>query len=131
MTRRLCALAPLLLLVACGSSGSGGSGLKVTGTVAATGTGEHQAAAIEMRDNLTFVPNVVTAQVGTLALSVRNAGRVPHDLVFAQAGLGSLSTVSGGRTGTLSLRFAQPGTYTFTCTIHHGMDGKVVVTAAS
>ena len=116
-----------LLLAGCGGGGSSGDELKVTGTVTASGAGQKQIAAIDMTDELTFQPNVVKAQVGSLALTAKNVGRVPHNLVFADGAKGSLPTVKGKGTATLTVAFAKAGTYRFTCTFHQGMDGEVVV----
>jgi plastocyanin len=129
MTRRPLALAAVLLLAACGS-GSGGSSFTETGRVAAAGTGADQTATLEMNDALTFVPNVVTAAVGTLTLEAVNVGKVPHNLVFDDRALPRTDSIGGGKAGTLKVTFSAPGTFTFTCTFHPGMDGKVVVAAA-
>jgi plastocyanin len=129
MTRRPLALAAVLLLAACGS-GSGGSDVEENGSVAATGSGASQSAALDMNDDLAFVPNVVTAEVGTLALTAANVGKVPHNLVFDDGSLPSTETVAGGKSQTLTVVFSKAGTYRFTCTFHPGMDGKVVVAAA-
>jgi plastocyanin len=80
-----------------------------------------------MTDDLTFVPNVIRAQVGTLALTAKNVGRVPHNLEFADSSKGKLTLVKGHATGTLTVPFATAGTYRFSCTLHSGMDGEVVV----
>jgi len=128
MTRRPLALVLLLLVAACGGGGTKGSDLKVTGTVTASGAPDAQTVALQMTDNLTFVPNVVDAKAGTLTVSLENAGDIPHNLVFADAGIGKTGTVKGHATATLSVRFDKAGTYRFSCTFHSGMDGKVVVT---
>jgi plastocyanin len=117
----------VLLVAACGG-GSSGSAFTVTGTVTASGAPDAQRASREMRDDLSFVPNVVDAKSGTLTLAVTNAGGVPHNLVFDDGSLGKTGTVKGHGTATLSVHFGKAGTYTFVCTFHSGMDGKVVVT---
>jgi plastocyanin len=114
------------LLTACGG-GDDSSSFTSTGTVDAQGPAQQQTAAITMTDDLTFVPNVVRAKVGSLALTAKNVGRVPHNLVFKDSSKGRLSTVKGHATGTLTVAFAKAGTYRFTCTFHSGMDGEVVV----
>jgi plastocyanin len=126
--RSAAALAALLLLAGCGGGSSSGKDIKVTGTVTAAGGPDAQTATLDMTDELTFVPNVVDAKVGTLTLSVRNAGRVPHNLVFDDSSLGKTDTVKGHATATLTLKPTKAGTYRFVCTFHSGMDGKVVVT---
>ena len=128
MTRTLTAAVALVLLAGCGgSSGGSGDGLKVTGTVTAAGAPSAQTASLQMTDRLTFTPNVVQAKVGALALSVENAGAIPHNLVFSDSSLGKTDTVKGHATATLSVALRKPGTFRFTCTFHSGMDGQLVV----
>ena len=114
-------VAPLLLLTACGGGGS--TSVKENGTVAATGG----AATVKGGDTLKFAPNVVDAKVGKLALTFVNGGQVPHNLVFDDTGLGKTATVDGGAKQTLDVTFDKAGSYTFMCTFHPGMTGKVVV----
>jgi plastocyanin len=121
------ALVMLLLVAACGGGSSSGSDLKVTGTVTASGVPSAQTVSLDMEDDLTFVPNVIDAKAGALTISVENAGRIPHNLKFEDRSIGGTGTINGGATGTLSVRFTKAGTYTFVCTFHSGMDGKVVV----
>lgn len=116
----------VLMALAVGCSGSG-TAIRVTGTVTATGPVTAQQAALAMKDDLTFVPNVVRAKVGTLTLTIDNAGRIPHNLTFDKSSFGHTDTVSGRSTATLKVVFDKAGTFTFTCTFHSGMDGKVVV----
>ena len=126
--RTAAALAALLLVAACGGGGgSKGGDLKVTGTVMAAGDPSAQTASLDMKDDLTFTPNVVNAKVGTLNLAVANAGRVPHNLVFDDPGLGKTDTVRGHATATLTVKLTKAGTFRFVCTFHSGMDGQVVV----
>ena len=92
MTRPLAAAAVLLLLAGCGGSDKAGtSGLKVTGTVTASGAPRAQTVRLGMTDGLTFTPNVVHAAVGSLALTVENSGSIPHNLVFDESSLGEVS----------------------------------------
>jgi plastocyanin len=125
--RTAAAAAALLLLAGC-SGGDKAEGLDVTGTVTASGAPGSQTASLDMTDDLTFDPNVVKAKVGNLNLSIKNVGKVPHNLVFDDESLGKTGTVKGGATATLSVRLSKAGSYTFTCTFHPGMDGKVEVT---
>lgn len=124
---RRTALVVVALAVGCSS---GGTQIRVTGTTTATGRVGAQRAALAMRDDLSFAPNVVKAKVGTLTLIIDNAGRIPHNLTFAQASVGHTDTVSGRSTATLKVMFTKAGSYTFTCTFHSGMSGKVVVSSA-
>ena len=114
-------LAPLLLLTACGGGGS--TSVQDNGVVTASGG----AATVKGGDNLKFSPNVVDAKAGKLTLTFVNSGQVPHNLVFDDSGLGKTGTVDGGAKETLDVTFDKAGTYTFQCTFHPGMNGKVVV----
>lgn len=119
---------PLLAVTACGGGGSGGtSSVTSNGTVAAAGSPTAQTAQVDGQDVLKFKPNVVTAKVGALTLTMHNAGQVPHNLEFDDSSLGKLGLVSGGQSKQLKLTFAKAGTFTFQCTIHPGMTGKVIV----
>lgn len=124
MTRRSTVLAvPLVLVAGC----SGSSTPKDHGTVTAAGAPEAQTAEVGARDTLFFSPNVVKAKVGSLRLTVRNAGGVPHNLVFDDGRLPHTGTIDGHASAVLSLRFERSGAFTFTCTFHPGMTGRVVV----
>jgi plastocyanin len=77
-------------------------------------------------DNDEFVPKTVNAKVGTLTLTLKN-GNVPHNVVFRDDAFEGIPTISGDETASTTLTFPKAGTYDFTCTIHPGMDGKIVV----
>lgn len=115
-----------VLLAGC-SDGDGGGSLKDNGSVTATGPVSAQVAEVGMTDELIFKPNIVNAKVGTLTLTVKNLGGVGHNLEFDDAALGKTSTISGRASTPLKVVFGNAGTFTFTCTFHPGMDGKVVV----
>ena len=119
---RMAALAALpLLLVACGGGDKGGS------SVSTTGSPEAQTATVDMNDKLAFEPSTVNAKVGTVTLDVVNVGVVPHNLEFDDKALGKTSTVDGKKDEKLKVTFDKAGTFTFVCTFHPGMTGKVVV----
>lgn len=115
------ALLPVLLLTACSSSGS--SSVKANGTV----DGSSGVVTVKGGDDLKFAPNIVNAKVGVLKLTFTDSGQVPHNLAFDDASLGKTATINGGTSATLDVTFPKAGTYTFQCTIHPGMTGKVVV----
>lgn len=121
--------APMLLaalaLVACGGGSS--SDRAATTTVQAEGPADRQTATVVSNDELQYDPGIVEAKVGTLVLTHRNGGRIPHNLVFDDDSLGRIDTVSGGQEKSLTLTFSVPGTYDFVCTFHSGQDGRVVV----
>ena len=85
---------------------------------------------------LRFTPNQLNAEVG-LPLSVRitNRGTERHDLNFPSLHMPGLegveSIVEPGASRTITLRFDQAGTHTFTCSLPGhaaaGMTGAVIV----
>ena len=121
---RPAALLTCLALVA----GCGGSHApKAAGGVGTTvGPATAQVFTIHGNDRQQFLPQTVQARVGRLTLTLQNGG-VPHNLTFRTQGLPGIGTVSGAATKSTTLTFTAPGSYTFVCTIHPGMEGKVVV----
>ena len=113
-----------LLLVACSDGGDKGSD---SSAVTTTGSADAQTATVDMTDKLTFAPDTVNAKVGTVTLDVANVGAIPHNLHFDEASLGKTSTVDGKKDEKLKVTFDKAGTFTFVCTFHPGMTGKVVV----
>jgi plastocyanin len=119
--------AALLLVSALAACGGGGDKVEDHGTVTATGAASAQTATVGMTDELIFTPNVVRAKVGTLTITADNLGRIPHDLVFEQQGLGQTDRIDGKEKGDVTVVFKKAGTFTFVCTLHPGMTGKAVV----
>ena len=117
-------LLAVLLLTACGGGGSEREGETA---LDATGPADAQVVTVLSNDKIEFEPDTVRAKVGTLRLTHRNSGQVPHNLVFEDKALGGTEVLPGGKEETLVLTFDEPGTYDFVCTIHSGQDGRVVV----
>jgi len=71
--------------------------------------------------DLRFSPAAVQVPAGATVTWSFEDGRVPHNVKgdgFA----------SGNQTkGTFAHTFGRPGEYRYTCTLHAGMDGRVVV----
>ena len=122
----LLALLTALPIAACGG-GSSSSGDSTDPGVAAAGPATAQTITIDSTDDLDFVPEVVSAKVGTLTITLGNSGQISHNLVFDDGSLPPIGTVTGGKQLSTTYTFDKPGTYTFVCTFHNGMDGKVVV----
>ena len=97
-----------------------------TGTGTADGPADAQTFTISGTDADAFDPATVQAKVGRLTLALRNGG-VPHNLVFDDKALKGIPVVSGSAAKSTVLTFNRPGTFTFECTLHPGMAGKVVV----
>lgn len=127
MTRRAGLLAVVLLLAACGGGGGEGADRGPGATVQASGPPQAQVATVVSNDALRYDPGIVEATTGTLTLTHRNGGQVPHNLVFEDDSLGAIDTVTAGQAKSIELMFSTPGEYDFVCTFHSGQTGKVVV----
>jgi plastocyanin len=111
-------LLPLLLvlaftLAAC-QSGSGGSPADSQPAKGVT--------TVEAKD-LKFLPPAIEVAPGTEVTWRFDDGSVPHDV----KGDGFASEIQSR--GTFSHRFTQPGEFRYKCTLHAGMEGRVVVAA--
>jgi plastocyanin len=71
--------------------------------------------------DLEFRPPAIEVEPGTEVTWRFVDGSIPHDV----KGDGFASEVQSR--GTFSHRFERPGEYRYTCTLHGGMDGRVVV----
>jgi plastocyanin len=91
-------------LVGCGGSDGGG------------------AAAVEMRDDLTFAPARITVAPGT-TIAWRNDGAVPHDVVAR----GIRSPLVGGGEEWTTRAPDDAGELAYRCSLHPGMRGRIVV----
>ncbi|HVM15820.1 MAG TPA: plastocyanin/azurin family copper-binding protein [Egibacteraceae bacterium] len=78
---------------------------------------------IDMHDRA-FDPPVVQVPAGTTVTWAFTDGGTRHNVV----GDGFESEVASD--GTFTHTFARPGTYDYTCTLHSGMDGRVIATDA-
>jgi plastocyanin len=77
---------------------------------------------ITLSDNW-FTPSVVEVAEGTSVRFTWDDGDTPHDILFSDSLTAPLTTH-----GTFERTFDEPGDVTFRCTIHPGMNGRVVVT---
>ena len=71
--------------------------------------------------DLRFQPAAVKVPAGTTVTWSFEDGRVPHNVKGDDFASRNLTR------GTFTHTFAQPGEYRYTCTLHAGMDGRVVV----
>jgi plastocyanin len=114
-------LAAVPLLIGCVVTGStAGSPVDVEVTIgSAPGT------------TLGFVPAETTVLAsGSIQVTFRNASNQPHNLVFTEGVSGATRTiVEPGGFDRLLLARPSPGVYLFVCTIHDGMNGRLVVEA--
>jgi plastocyanin len=70
-----------------------------------------------------FTPSVVEVPAGTTVRFTWDDGDTPHDVSFADGVASPVQT-----DGTFERTFDEPGDVTFRCTLHVGMNGRVVVT---
>lgn len=84
---------------------------------------------VEARDDYRFTPSTIDAAPGSLELTVRNVGKVPHNLVVRGVPGAAVDYLDGGASRVLTFSLAQPGRLPFVCTYHEamGMVGTLVV----
>ncbi|MCW2783704.1 MAG: putative copper-binding protein plastocyanin/az urin family protein [Marmoricola sp.] len=122
-------LVALLLVSACGSS-SGKSG--------SASTAKHDSATTVTTKLLSFMPGTLTVKAGTKVTWVAGDG-IGHTVTTGTFTVGSdgLRTAQhpDGKVNMplskghdVSYTFTKPGKYTYYCSIHHGMNGVIVVT---
>ena len=111
------ALAAAVVLAGCGDDGGGGA----AAAAAAPVTGVTRVAAKDNR----FTPPAVQVPAGTTVTWAFEDGLVPHDVTGDGWRSGDPQ-----RKGTFAHTFDRPGTYPYRCTVHDGMNGRVVVTGA-
>jgi plastocyanin len=101
----------MLLMVAGRANGSGSASMD-------------DKAPVEIKiDNFVFSPNTLTVPVGS-TIHWTNHDDIPHNVVSEDKSFKSkvMDTDEG-----FSYTFAKPGTYTYFCSIHPKMTGKIVV----
>ena len=111
------ALGAALVLAGCGGDKGGGGDDAVP---PATGVSQ-----VTARDNR-FTPAAIQIPAGTEVTWIFKDGFVPHDVVAD-----GFNSGKPRRKGTFAHTFDRPGTYAYRCSVHDGMTGRVVVTAAS
>jgi plastocyanin len=91
-------------------------------TYGATAADDKQPVEVKI-DNFVFAPNTVTVPVGT-TLHWTNRDDIPHNVVSEDK---SFKSKVMDTDESFSYTFTKPGTYTYFCSIHPKMAGKVVV----
>ena len=110
-------LAAALLLAAC----SGDSAATTTADTTTAPAGTEFAVVME---SFAFTPAELTVPVGaTVTWTNRHGAR--HDVAAAD---GTFTSPLFGEGETFSFTFTEPGEYPYVCTIHPGMEGKIIVT---
>jgi plastocyanin len=86
---------------------------------------------IQATDNLVFDPASSSAAVGNI-VEFKNTGTVPHTVTFLDNNDGCLTDSTLAPGATWEVKFTQPGTYNYLCTIHApNMKGDIKVTGSA
>ncbi len=128
MSRILAILAAAATLVAaagCGSSSSSSSSSAPAATTPATSAAPAAsgASAVTMQ-NIAFTPAVVSVKVGQ-TVKWTNDDTVDHNVTATKGATFKSGTV--GKGGTFTWKADKAGTVSYVCTIHPGMEGKIIV----
>jgi plastocyanin len=108
-------LATLGTLVACAGAAS------LPGALAAGPAAHASATTVVTLKDISFRKSSVHLARGGSVKWVWKDGDTPHNVTFAHRHSRTQ------KSGTYTLRFAQAGTYRYHCTIHPGMDGRIIV----
>jgi plastocyanin len=111
------ALVAVLVLAGCGGDGGGAA----AAADAAPVTGVTEVAAKDNR----FTPPAIEVPADTTVTWEFKDRFVPHDVTGD-----GFSSGEPRRSGSFTHTFDRPGTYPYRCTLHDGMEGRVVVTAS-
>jgi plastocyanin len=104
-SRHILATATVALCCACGAGVAAAAGPTTTVTL----------------KDISFKKSVIHITHGSTVRWVWKDGDTPHNVTFARRHSATKHH------GTYLLRFANPGTFRYHCTLHPGMDGKVIV----
>jgi plastocyanin len=121
-TLRNATIGSLLVLLATGVVAQARSGMD--GTVRAPAAGSTKTLNIkEVHSKYVYVANTVKVKIGTRVIW-KNGTDAPHTITSDKGGLFDKSVNSGK---TVSIVFKKLGTFTYHCTIHPYMKGKITV----
>jgi plastocyanin len=120
--------------LACGNGppggGSSGPPAACNGTSAASSLGT-PTMTIQATDNLVFAPDSSNAAVGDV-IEFKNTGQVTHTVTFQDSNDACLTDATLAAGATWEVKFTQPGTYNYLCTIHApNMKGVIKVTGSA
>jgi plastocyanin len=86
---------------------------------------------IQATDNLVFVPDTSSAATGDI-IEFKNTGSVVHTVTFQDNNDACLTDNTLAPGATWEVKFTQPGTYNYLCTIHApNMKGVIKVTGSA
>jgi plastocyanin len=120
-------------MFACGNGPpAGGSSAPTTcnGSAAVSSLGT-ATMTVQATDNLVFVPASSDAAVGAI-VEFKNTGVTPHTVTFLDNNDACLTDSTLAPGATWEVKFTQPGTYNYICTIHApNMKGDIKVTGSA
>ena len=120
MRFRLVIALAVAFAVACGG---GGSDTPVNPIIPSTPSNPVATTSVSLQDN-TFNPTDIVVPPSAV-VTFTNNDHLAHNVIFASQNITSITDwTSGSRTATMP---AAAGTYSYTCTIHAGMNGTVKV----
>lgn len=111
------------VLTACGSSSGGGG--STTGSSGGSSTGSSSGAAATITISGFAYGSPVTVAPGA-TVTVDNNDSVEHTVTSTTAGTFDTGSVTGGQSATFKAP-SQDGSYSFGCTFHPSMHGKLTV----
>lgn len=113
----------VLALVIAAACGGGGSDGPTTPIIPTTPNTPVATTSVSLQSNLFNPADIVVAPSAVVTFT--NTDNLAHNVTFANQSIASVGNwTSGDRTVTMP---AAPGTYSYTCTIHAGMNGTVKV----
>lgn len=115
-------------LAACssGDKDSGAASPAATATATPIGSSTANGIAIKGLQNDTFDITEIHTKPGELKVQFSVPGPTPHNFEVEGVVGARIGLISNGQKATSTFTLA-PGTYTFVCTIHDGMQGTIVV----
>ncbi|HLF41219.1 MAG TPA: cupredoxin domain-containing protein [Acidimicrobiia bacterium] len=118
-------LIPLLVVVALAAGACGGGGDDDAGS----GDNGDDAKGLQVSgDEYSFEPATLTAEAGTVTITLKNTGTLEHDFTIDQPKLQVAVLAGMAKTGSVEM---DPGTYKFYCSVpgHEavGMKGEMTV----
>lgn len=120
------ALGGVLVVAGCGGSSSKSSSNTTSSSQAATPAPAAAGGALAVKmQNIQFSPKSITAKVGQ-TVKWSNDDSVDHNVTATSGATFKSSTIGAG--GTYSFKPTKAGTIQYSCTIHPGMVGTLVVT---
>jgi len=121
--KRIFVLAAAIAIVAAACSSSGGDEVTTSSGDAATTSAGAGDGSVNIKD-FTFSPGTITVAAGTTVTWTNNESGVPHTTT-SDDGVWESETLQPGDDFTTT--FAEPGTFTYFCSIHPSMTATIVV----